>query len=233
MLLSFITPTKFISKYQDKSDFMLTLSHLIDEKGENEYTQAILSTGKPIYLDNGVFENGVPESIESLAKKAHMLSMKGRKPKMVFLPDVLYSAEQTYENVLEWNSYYQSSVRDLVKVLSCVVLQGNSKKDFVELIEKLRTVNIDAVALSYLACVRCFREETGTEDIATNRIAALKELQKHAFMNRVHLLGMGDSMEDLVFAKSLSNIFTISHDSSSAFMTGLHGKCYEGTKIPG
>jgi len=82
------------------------------------------------------------------------------------------------------------------------------------------------IALSYLSCVKCFKEETGTDDIATNRIAALKYVNERLINRRVHLLWLGDSLKDLEYAASLESI-NMSNDSSSAFMLWLNWKGYE------
>jgi len=48
-------------------------------------------------------------------------------------------------------------------------------------------MGVGRIALSYLACVKCFKEITGTEDVAINRIEALKHVISRGFL-RVHLL---------------------------------------------
>ena len=56
--------------------------------------KAIVATGLPIYLDNGLFENKEAESINTLVKKAVRIGAE-----LVFAPDVLYDVSKTRENV--------------------------------------------------------------------------------------------------------------------------------------
>lgn len=97
MLHCFIAPTHFINDPEigGRSDFLLALSHLVDQHATNEYAQAAIEfkkTGKQVFLDNGLFENHVPEAIESLVHKAMLI-----KADVVFAPDHLYDNEKTKE----------------------------------------------------------------------------------------------------------------------------------------
>ena len=91
---SVITPTKFINDPEiwGRGDFILALSHLIDDNCENEYTEAIMSSWRDIWLDNGLFENGTPEDHNSLLMKAIRIGAIG-----VFASDYLYDAESSKE----------------------------------------------------------------------------------------------------------------------------------------
>ena len=235
MRYSFICPTNFINGKHiwKQSDFNLALSHLINLDWEvNEYTKQLVKAkkeyGKSIYLDNWVFENWKPEWIKVVIDKIYHLQSLWAKPDYVFVPDELYDAEKTYNNLIEWNKEFSLKVRDRCKVLSCVVIQWNSKKEFMDFVMKIRNNhNVDMIALSYLACVRCFQEETWTQNISTNRIAALRYIIGKWF-TRIHLLWLWDDLSDLKFAKEKypSPTFEITNDSSSAFMTWLKGKTY-------
>jgi len=229
MLHSFICPTDFMNNeiIEDNNNFSLALSHLIDDKAKepNNYTKALLKSKHPIYLDNWVFENWKPEWVSTLVKKLIYLAWLGKKPHIVFAPDELYNAEVTFDNFIEWKKEYESSVRDRVKTLNYIVIQWNTKEEFMDLVIKTRTI-ADWIALSYLACVRCFKEETWTEDIATNRIAALKAVNEVLIHRNVHLLWLWDSLKDLEYAKTLKSL-SISNDSSSAFMLWINLKTYE------
>jgi len=222
MLTSTITPTDFINNeiIEETNNFTLALSHLIDDnaKTPNRYTEAIIKSKNPVYLDNWVFENGKPEWIKILINKLMYLNGLWKKPQVVFAPDELYEADKTFDNFIEWKKEYEVNVRDKVKTLSYIVIQWNTKEEFIDLVNKTRNI-ADWIALSYLACVRCFKEETWTEDIATNRIAALKAVNERLINRNVHLLWLWDSLKDLEYAKTLKSL-KITNDSSSAFMLG-------------
>ena len=67
--VSLIAPTKLIKEYGNKGDFHLALAHLLDDES-NEYEMELINSGLPIYLDNGLFENGKSVPVEELIWKA-------------------------------------------------------------------------------------------------------------------------------------------------------------------
>ena len=84
--VSFIAPTSLIPKYGNQGNFHLALAHLLGpiDEAPNEYEQAIINSGLPIVLDNGLFENGASIPVRELMEKAVHLNAE-----YVFAPDVL------------------------------------------------------------------------------------------------------------------------------------------------
>lgn len=92
------------------------------------------------------------------------------------------------------------------------------------------------LALSILSVPKSFEELTETKDITTNRVVAMQMIDEAAKLSGIeikptHMLGLGESLVDLVEARRYPWIY--SNDSSSAFQTGKHLKTYEFLKVPG
>lgn len=230
MLLSFITPTAYIKDYQSQGDFVLALAHLIDRHSSNEYERAILNTQLPIVLDNGLFENHYPEGIDSLLDKALRI-----KATHFFAPDFLYDAKKTLQGVE--NAIYTAKQRNALKdVKIAAVVQASTREEFFWLYDKYQEMpEIDLIGLSCLAIPRCFgsfkqvrskkeKYQHYNSEIATSRITLMNEMLKRGNNNKkCHLLGLGDSYSDVIFAKNSCN-WIISNDTSSCFWNAVQGK---------
>lgn len=73
--LAFIVPSKFMGEFGSQGEITLGLAHLFPldtapNRHEIAYLSGLQDAGLPIILDNGLFENHVPEPVESLIKKA-------------------------------------------------------------------------------------------------------------------------------------------------------------------
>lgn len=218
MKISFICSTAYIEKYQTQGDFVLALAHLIDKNKQNNYEKAILSTKLPIILDNSLFEKHEPEGIDSLITKALKI-----KAESFFAPDYLFNRKET-EKSFE-NTYYCMQKRQVTDTLKVnVVIQANNIKDYTESYKKFATdPRVNLIGLSILSIPESFKEETGTSDITTNRIECIKQLNKLKTHKNSHLLGLGNSIKDLIYAKETAS-WIVSNDSSSMFWNAIQGK---------
>ena len=231
----FITPTKFINDQEigQQGDFLLALSHLIDTDYSNEYSQALRewkATGKPIYLDNGLFENGVPEDTISLLAKAKEFEVD-----IVFAPDVLFDPEQTWQN---FEDFYAAAFMMCPEIKIGFVVQAKDPVDFLAAFKKANSDDrIALIGLSILSVPASFNGEVcgfGSEnDITYCREIAIDFIDKMIMGPKkdCHLLGLGGSLNDLVIGCDYDWIK--SNDSSSAFVTGLHGLRYRKNEVPG
>jgi len=212
MKIAFIAPTELIEDFH--GDFHLALSHLIGGSFyKNKYVRALLSTRIPIFLDNGLFENGKPEAATSLFKKAKMLGAE-----IVFCPDVLFDRKKTEAAFLKIAKDYNGSAQ-----LGFVV-QANNVKDYIESYQwAVEQSQIALIGLSILAIPKAFEELTGTKDIVTNRIECLRVLNALDKKKHSHLLGAGSSMRDIDYAAKNCK-WIISHDSSSSVWSGIQRK---------
>lgn len=214
MRIAFIAPTELIEDFH--GDFHLVLSHLVGGSYyKNRYVKAILATHKPIILDNGLFENGKPEKLNTLLKKAQMLGAH-----TVFLPDVLYDRKKT-EALIKKMDKYDGSVQ-----LGAVV-QADNVKDYIESYQwMVEQPKISLIGLSILSIPKAFKELTGTDDIVTNRIECLRVLNALPKKKHSHLLGAGNSYRDIEFAL-MKCPWVVSHDSSSAVWNAVQGKAID------
>lgn len=226
--LSFITPTAFIKDYQSRGDFVLALSHLIDLDTENDYEREIKKLGLPIWLDNGAFEKGFPEGIDNLLRKSNKV-----KAKLVFAPDYWEDAKKT-RDALQNFFYIQEKLNIKVKV--GVVIQASNWKEFLQFYEEcLDDKRISVIGINHYTTSKVwqFRGQKGskknplvhdTKRMTRDRIDVLKFLDaKFKDRNRnVHLLGLGGSYKDVIYAAKNFK-WVISNDTSASFMAAYKG----------
>lgn len=220
--LSFITPTRWIKKYGSQGDFILALAHLLPSKagsqGSLEYENEIMKTKLSIYLDNGMFENHNPEPVESLIKKAEKI-----KAELFFAPDFLYDSKLTQielDHAIALNKYYGTQIK------IGAVVQGKNPDDYKnQLIKFNENPDVSLIGLSILAIASSFEAEIGKFDITESRIHLMKWMieQKDIVWKDMHLLGIGDSYKDVIFAAE-NCPWIKSNDSSCAFQSGLFEK---------
>jgi len=221
--ISFIAPTKLISRFGNQSDFHLTLAHLLGPVNElpNDYEKEIVNSKLPIVLDNGLFENKKSVPVRELMEKAVHLDAE-----YVFAPDVLFDREATESNIEEAYDILEEIKSDFpeCKTKLAAVIQANNVDDFLaSYLTMVDDPRIGLIGLSILSVPQSFREATGVEDITENRIECLKRLNKLPIHKESHLLGLGDSYEDVAFAGEYCP-WVVSHDSSSAVWNGVQGK---------
>lgn len=216
---SFIVPTKYILDPEIglKSDFILALSHLIDDDLTNEYAQSLLKrkelTGKPIILDNGLYENHKPESWRSLWMKAINLWAIS-----VFAPDHLYGCEKTREALFEFMDIGVELEKELNITLPGVnyVIQAHTPEEYIEEFIRAQDYPIEMIWLSILSIPKCFEKITNTRWISLNRAIALWILDKCCVVKKkAHLLGLGESCADIYVARQLE--WCVSNDSCLGF----------------
>jgi len=220
--VSYIAPTSLIPEYGDKSDFHLTLAHLLDDT-ENDYERAIKESGLPIYLDNGLFENGESVPLSDLMEKAARL-----KARYVFAPDVLYSRKETEENVGEaYEELKRVNEKYGTEVELAAVVQADNKEDY---LESYRTMvqdeRISLIGLSILSIPKSYQEVIGFSNISMSRLLCLRDLSEFSEHKDCHLLGAGSSYVDVFYA-NLNCPFVKSHDSSSAIWNGVQGHIFK------
>lgn len=237
MKLAFITPIKWINQFGNQGDFHLALSHLLDRFKANEYEKELLKSKIPIILDNGLFENGNPEGIDSLINKAIRI-----KVKIFFAPDYLYNAEQTKNSVKITKDILKK--RQVNNLMLGVVVQADTKEDWIkQYIEFCNDSDIALIGLSILSIPRCFgswnkrkhekkeKYQLDLNEITSSRIECLKELQKLDIKHKAcHLLGLGNSYKDVIYAKE-NCPFVFSNDTSSCFQNGLFMRKIEGDNL--
>lgn len=216
MKLAHICPTKYIEKYGSQGDFTLALAHLIDLKEENEYQKAITKIGLPIILDNGLFENHTPEPLDSLIEKAEKIGATH-----LFAPDILYNKEETQK---ELEKTIKKIKEKKSKVKIAAVVQADNKSDYIkQLIDFNLNPDVDLIGLSILSIPKSFGGS-----ITESRVRLLEKMKEICETGRIlwkncHLLGLGDSYRDVLFAKE-NCPWVVSNDTSSCFWNGVQKK---------
>lgn len=220
---SYIVPTQYINQpFNEQSDFLLALSHLIDIDCRNEYAQAIMAwsrnTWKPIILDNGLYENSVPETMDTLLLKAHKIGAES-----VFAPDFLYDTIKTREALFRFEAHKARMEEERWVELPAInyVIQANNYQDYINEFKQAQLYNVNLIGLSILAIPKAFSLLTWIEWISVNRAVALPMLDDAISgfwtKKKAHLLWLGESLIDIKIAKQYPWI--VSNDSCLCFWT--------------
>lgn len=203
----FITPTKYINHPDiwGQSDFILALSHLMDDECKNEYCEAIKKANKPIYLDNWLFENWRPEPIDSLINKAELIWAE-----YVFMPDHLYQSTQTKQAAITFMQRCLHLKKAWWKV--AFVPQADNPVDYLACYKWAEESSfISMIWISILSAPKSFW---------WSRLECLKAIKKYIDPKKpAHLLWLGWDLEDLRFAAENCE-WIKTNDSSSAFVHG-------------
>lgn len=230
MDLMFIASTAYIKTLGSQGNKQLGLSHLIDRDVINFYEKVLCNTRQEIILDNGTFELGFPEGIDSLISKAIRI-----KATHFFAPDFLFDAKKTLEALK--NTIYTLKKRKINNLKIAAVVQGSTEEEWLWLYDEYQKIpEVDLIGLSCLAIPRCFgkfnqfkRAKQGKyihndNEITSCRITLMEKLIKRGENNKnCHLLGLGDGIQDVIYANE-NCPWIISNDSSSAFWNAMQGK---------
>ena len=215
---SYIAPTSLIELYSNRGDFHLTLAHLLEKEETTEYEKQILESGKPIYLDNGLFENGESVPLEDLIEHACRLNAV-----YVFAPDVLYNSEETLKNIEPAYNLLQKKNKEWgTNVKLAAVPQAGSYFDYLQcLMQMNQDEKISLIGLSILSIPKSFEEILGVWNVSMSRLLLLRTmLESQVRFKDCHLLGAGSSYVDVSYAAKNCS-FVKSHDSSSAIWNGV------------
>lgn len=214
MRIALISPTAYINSLGVQGDFQLGLAHLIESHSINEYEKALVSTNQQIILDNSLFELKTPEGFQGVIQKALRI-----KATHFFAPDYLYNSAKTIKFIdYVWDYMEENNLVGKVKVAA--VVQAEDKDTYLETYKKFcEDDRISLIGLSILAIPYVYKLP-----ITEARIECMKDLLKMNIDHKsCHLLGLGDSVKDVIFAKE-NCPWIVSHDSSSAIWNGFQGK---------
>lgn len=235
MKQAYITPTSYLSQFASQGDFYLALAHLIDDNGTNEYARfhrRAAEQGRRVILDNGLFE-GASVQTDELIQRARAI-----RAHVVCAPDILYNTKGT---IKEFKSFIRAKQE---AGLVCDVMgipQADNPADFWECFQFMDLhPECSIIGLSILSVPKSFSRFGNKEQpITSSRVHFLRQLYAFSDLSgrRItpcHLLGLGESYDDVKVANELLARDVVSNDTSSTFVHGMHGVEYEedGT-IPG
>lgn len=207
---AFISPINALETTR-LGDFYLILSHLLEHK---KYADFYDNSNRYKIMDNGAFENGVAEEAQSLLDKCSK-----HKIDMVVAPDVLYDRKNNLDSLRSFCEIHKKS-NATVKVMG--VVQADNSLDFLSQYKEFCELDIDAIGLSILAMLKSWQLESKT----MSRLQGLKEIARLNIKHKpCHLLGLGESCEDLKYAATLDWIK--SNDTSAAFGYALNDDIFD------
>lgn len=240
MKLAFITPTAFIESFGSQGQITMALANLIETTRINEYEKIITKLGLPILLDNGAFETGQPDGIDSLITKALRI-----RAELVFAPDYLYDGKRT-ESALENFIYIAKNRAVLDRIKIAAIVQADEEEEYINQFFRYNDDDrISAIGINFLTPGEVYREKNkrarnykgeraSASECTEGRIKILERIKEKAKrrcdkIKPVHLLGLGSSYSDVLFARKLS--WVKSNDTSTCFQAGLYGKRLEGETL--
>jgi len=230
MKLAFITPIKYIKDYGNQGDFTLALSHMINKEEETDYEKALKNAKKPIWLDNGAFEKGIPDGIDNLFLKAKKI-----KAELVFAPDFWNDSKKTLEGLN--NFLYIRKKLNLENIKVGAILQAEDFDSFIQLYKTFQEIpEIDIIGINYLTTSIIWQKKKvlykkelknfihDESRITKDRIEFLKYLKENFKNNKkIHLLGLGNSYEDVLWSiKNFPEVY--SNDTSAPFWGATKNK---------
>lgn len=235
MKLAFITPTTYLQKFSAQGDIYLALAHLIDDNGTNEYARfhrREAEKGRRVILDNGLFE-GAQVGTEELLRRATAI-----KASVVCAPDVLYDSKGT---IKAFKQFIRAKQEYGLVAEVMGIPQADNQADWWECFQFMDMHGeCDLIGLSILSVPKSFAKFTTREQpITSSRVHLIRQLYSYSDLSghRItpcHLLGLGESYDDILEARRLLSRDIVSNDSSSVFVHGVAGVRYEETGlIPG
>jgi hypothetical protein len=233
MKLAFITPTAYLDRFSVQSDIYLALAHLIDDEGKNAYARfhrRAAKQGRRIILDNGLFE-GAQVDTESLLRRADIIGAQ-----VVCAPDVLYDSKGT---IKEFKKFIKAKQEYGLVAEVMGIPQASTATDWWDCFQFMELHSeCDIIGLSILSIPKCFRGPR-IKGITASRMCLLRQLYTYSDISDhrlkpMHLLGLGESYDDIKLARALLNREVVSNDSSSCFVHGYRNIGYrEDGTIPG
>lgn len=230
-----IVPVDYIPEHS--GDFVMALANYLEPDKANAYEEAMLKSGLPIVLDNGAFETGKPDGIDNLFRKAKRI-----KPKYIFAPDTLFNAEQTrrgFENF----EYIKEKMGHSFK--TAVVVQADNIEEYLAEFKKYNEdPRVSVIGLSYLAISQSMKYKNkkavpkkSTFDVfkhtnfTGDRIEMLKKIAdlKLEKVKPLHLLGLGESYEDVKIATASYGGYCLYNDTSTCYMASKKGIVFDGS----
>ena len=130
------SPVSYFDQVQQQTDYDYALVHLFEENEEyySKFKFAV-QKGREVLLDNSIFELG-----EAFDKDKYAVWIEKLQPKWYIIPDVLEGAEETVNNVKDW--------QHLAGFNTIGVVQGKSYEEVVWCYQEIAPL-VDKVAISF------------------------------------------------------------------------------------
>lgn len=226
MQLAFITPTAYLDRFSCQGDVHLALAHLVDDNGENEYSRfhrREAQQGRRVILDNGLFE-GAQVDTESLLQRAAVIGAQ-----CVCAPDILYDSKGT---IKEFKKFIRAKQEFGLVCEVMGIPQARNPNDWWECYQFMDLhTDCSLVGLSILSIQKSFGHLAGGT-ITGSRMYLLRQLFSYSDISGhklkpIHLLGLGESYDDIKLARAILGREVVSNDSSSCFVHGYKNVGYK------
>lgn len=214
------SPVSYFDQVQQQTDYDYALVHLFEENEEyySKFKFAV-QKGREVLLDNSIFELG-----EAFDKDKYAVWIEKLQPKWYIIPDVLEGAEETVNNVKDW--------QHLAGFNTIGVVQGKSYEEVVWCYQEIAPL-VDKVAISF--DYSFFEELAGPCKTKYHQWARGRQLLLESMLDDNvidikkphHLLGCGVPQE---FAAYKDYTFIDSLDTSNPVMAGIKGMRYDGVQ---
>lgn len=221
-------PIYYMDAVDRVTDGTYFLVHLFQEN--DEYLDRALKLGgtaRHTILDNSVFELETAFDSEAFAGWINIT-----RPTEYIIPDVLEDADQTIQNVIDWNKDFKKEVYSYCKTIG--VVQGKTYEDVVRCYKAIEPL-VDKVAISFdYSFWTKERVFNGAGDPPKDKLelwkfgrrALIERLQKDGVINRSkphHLLG-ASIYDEFQAYQGLNWIDSV--DTSSPVMWAMEKKLY-------
>ncbi len=220
-------PIHYMDMVDRVTDGTYFLVHLFQENDEYfDRAFKLAGSGRHTILDNSVFELETAFDSESFAGWIDIT-----RPTEYIIPDVLEDADQTIQNVLDWNQTFKKEVHSSCKTIG--VVQGKTYEDIVRCYKEIEPL-VDKVAISFdYSCYKDLligypADTHKLEYWCAGRQTLLAKLVKDGVINTNkphHLLGASLYWEFAAYCTQYSWIDSV--DTSSPVMWAMEKKLYD------
>lgn len=227
MLVSHESPVCLFEASQSYNDFEYALApSVIDNEAYRNFYRSQSDKGRMVWLDTGVFEEGVPRSDEEL-----IWCMDQINPTHIICPDILKDKDATIEG---YKRFKDKLDRDIKLV---VVAQGETEKAFIECFEYFTNEDdVDTVCIPHnLHYYDRFLCNSSQKYVLARQMMVEMLYARHGsyqnYSKKVHLLGCSDPIELRRYAEYEYDFIT-SIDTSSPIIHGIYGQRYTDNGLP-
>jgi len=216
MKLVNIPGQRYLNFYEDYSDYAFCLAHLVIQ--DEAYAKWFREYNGPTIIDNGAAELGKSIDIKKFVEIVR--DIRGDKKFFeVWCPDDLYDMQKSLDMTREFIDLLTDEEQRNLSLVG--IPQGKTHAEWMNAYRELTSdLAIKVIALSKYSVPQCFKEVTGTDDLATNRRECVRQLIAMKTTIPLHFAGADNNiLKEIYFGKL--NPIVRSIDSNIAFKMGI------------
>ena len=208
-------------------DYALTPA-VLDDKEYRSFFKKQSDNGREVWLDSGIFEEGVARSDDEMIKAAKMINAS-----LIICPDVLHDGPATLKGA---KRFINRLKKDKLNYKIMVVAQGKTEEEFIECFTELSKLDVEKVAIPY--DLKFYDEflNTNTQKrfVLARQLIIDRLLVLGLVKHKIHLLGSSDPLEFIRYGNDRDTYKLVdSVDTSAPVLHGMFEIKLTDTGLPG